>query len=85
MFIFLRKLPTSVAVLVIVFYQKTLSPDHGVFKHFFPYGYCRFVPTCSDYGIQAIKKHGCLKGGAKTVWRVLRCNPFSKGGFDPLN
>jgi putative membrane protein insertion efficiency factor len=45
---------------------------------------CKFIPTCSEYGIQAIEKYGVLKGGVLTVWRILRCNPFSKGGFDPV-
>ena len=44
---------------------------------------CRYVPTCSEYSIQALQKYGLLKGTAKSVWRVLRCNPFSKGGYDP--
>ena len=45
---------------------------------------CRFVPTCSQYAIEAIEKYGALKGGALAVWRILRCNPFSKGGYDPV-
>ncbi len=44
---------------------------------------CRYVPTCSEYSIQALQKYGLIKGTAKSVWRVLRCNPFSKGGYDP--
>ncbi len=44
---------------------------------------CRYVPTCSEYSIQALQKYGLLKGTAKSIWRVLRCNPFSKGGYDP--
>ena len=43
---------------------------------------CPYIPTCSDYGLEAIERHGALKGGLLTVWRVLRCNPFSKGGVD---
>ncbi len=43
---------------------------------------CRFYPTCSEYMILAIKKHGALKGTLKGIYRVLRCNPFSKGGID---
>ena len=43
---------------------------------------CKFIPTCSEYGIEAIEKYGALKGGLLTVWRILRCNPFSKGGYD---
>jgi uncharacterized protein len=45
---------------------------------------CRFVPSCSEYGYQAIEKYGIIRGGAMTVWRVLRCNPFGKGGYDPV-
>ena len=45
---------------------------------------CKFIPTCSEYGIEAIEKYGALKGGLLTVWRILRGNPFSKGGYDPV-
>jgi len=45
---------------------------------------CRFYPTCSEYSIQALEKYGVIKGGAKTIWRILRCNPFNKGGYDPI-
>lgn len=58
------------------FYQRHLSPG-------LPPG-CRYQPTCSHYGYEAIQKHGVLKGVALTVWRLLRCNPFSKGGMDPV-
>jgi uncharacterized protein len=68
----------------IKFYQKTLSFDHGFLKIFFPYGYCRFRPTCSDYAVQSIEKYGILKGGLKAAWRILRCNPWNKGGYDPV-
>jgi len=44
---------------------------------------CRYVPTCSEYSIEALQKYGLIKGGAKSLWRILRCNPFSKGGWDP--
>ena len=63
-------------------YQRTLSPDHGVFKGRYPYGYCRYHPTCSDYGYEAVKKYGVIKGVFKAIWRILRCNPWSKGGVD---
>jgi len=43
---------------------------------------CRFYPTCSEYAIMAVKKYGPLKGMRKALWRVLRCNPLSKGGVD---
>jgi len=45
---------------------------------------CKFTPTCSSYGIEAIKEYGSIKGTLLTLKRILRCNPFSKGGFDPL-
>ncbi|MBQ7345603.1 MAG: membrane protein insertion efficiency factor YidD [Oscillospiraceae bacterium] len=46
---------------------------------------CRFTPTCSNYAYEAITKYGALKGGALTIWRLLRCNPFNKGDFyDPV-
>ena len=66
----------KVFVSLIRFYQKHISPA-------FP-GKCRYQPTCSQYGIEAIEKHGAIKGGLLTLWRVLRCNPFSKGGYDPV-
>lgn len=48
------------------------------------YSTCKYIPTCSQYGIEAIEKYGAIKGLGLTIWRVLRCNPFSKGGFDPV-
>jgi hypothetical protein len=65
-------------------YQKTLSPDHGPLRIFFRYGVCRFEPTCSSYTHDAVGRFGVLRGLALGVWRVLRCNPWSKGGYDPV-
>lgn len=45
---------------------------------------CKYYPVCSVYGIQAIERFGALKGTILTVWRILRCNPFSRGGYDPV-
>ena len=45
---------------------------------------CKFTPTCSSYAIEALEKHGVIKGSLLTIWRILRCNPFSKGGYDPV-
>ena len=45
---------------------------------------CRFTPTCSQYALEAIEKYGALKGAGMALWRILRCNPFSKGGYDPV-
>jgi putative membrane protein insertion efficiency factor len=69
---------------LIKLYQKTLSPDHGFLRHLHPFGYCRFYPTCSQYGIEAIRKYGILKGGMMSAHRVIRCNPWNKGGYDPV-
>ena len=64
------------AILSLVrFYQVAISPLHGPC--------CRFTPTCSQYCVLAIQKYGILVGLCKTAWRVLRCNPFCKGGYDP--
>lgn len=64
---------------IIKFYQKHISVwlDSKNIK-------CKYYPTCSEYTIQAIEKYGALKGSIKGIWRILRCNPFSKGGYDPL-
>jgi putative membrane protein insertion efficiency factor len=74
--------PRQIILLLIFLYQKTVSPDHGFLKKFYPHGYCRFYPTCSEYGYQTIKKRGILMGIPKTLWRILRCNPWGKGGVD---
>jgi len=73
-----------VAIKIIKVYQKTLSFDHGFFKYLYPDGYCRFKPSCSEYAIEAITQKGLLKGGIYSIWRVLRCNPWNKGGWDPV-
>jgi len=69
-------------IFLIWVYQKTISPDHGVIKSFFPHGYCRFYPSCSEYGKQSIEKHGLFVGTSKAVWRIVRCNPWNNGGVD---
>ena len=70
---------------LIKIYQKTLSFDHGLFSFMFPHGYCRFKPTCSEYAYRAVEKYGIIKGGSKAVWRIMRCNPFNQGGYDPVD
>lgn len=64
-------------------YQRILSPDHSAWgKALFPGGFCKYTPSCSQYAIGAIKKRGVIVGSCKSLWRLLRCNPFSKGGLD---
>ncbi len=46
---------------------------------------CRFCPTCSEYAVDALRTHGALRGGAMAGWRILRCNPWSAGGYDPVD
>lgn len=60
-------------------YKKVISP---VLLLFFG-GACKYQPTCSDYAQDSVKKHGILKGALLSCYRVLRCNPLSKGGYDP--
>lgn len=67
----------KICIKMIRFYQKYISPLK-------PYGTCKYYPTCSNYAIEAYQKYGFFKGTALTVWRLLRCNPFSKGGYDPV-
>ena len=71
-------------IFVIKLYQKTLSPDHGPLRNHYTWIGCRFHPTCSDYAIQAIEKKGFLRAVPLVLWRLLRCNPFSDGGCDPV-
>ncbi|QOR34105.1 membrane protein insertion efficiency factor YidD [Clostridium sp. 'deep sea'] len=61
---------------LIKFYQKKVSPSMGA--------HCRFRPTCSQYAYEAISRFGLIKGGIKALWRVMRCNPLFKGGYDPV-
>lgn len=70
-------LPRLIVLALIRFYQATISRA-------LPADTCRFYPTCSHYGYQAIYRYGLIKGGLMAIWRVLRCNPFNPGGFDPV-
>ncbi len=72
----INQILSKLAILAIKFYQKFISP--GI-----PHT-CRFYPTCSEYSIQAISKYGILKGGILSIWRIIRCNPFNPGGYDPV-
>ena len=61
---------------IIRFYRRFISPMKPQC--------CRFTPTCSQYALEAFEKRGFFVGLALTVWRILRCNPFSRGGYDPV-
>ena len=74
----------KIALLLIKLYQKTFSFDHGPLKRLYPLGYCRFKPTRSEYTYEAIKTFGVIKGSLLGGWRILRCNPWNKGGDDPV-
>jgi len=63
-------------ILLIKFYRKYISPMKRT--------KCPYFPTCSEYGLEAIEKYGTVKGGILALCRIIRCNPFSKGGYDPV-
>lgn len=67
---------TTLLVLLVRAYQWTLRPFIGA--------QCRFEPSCSHYAIEALRRHGAARGSALAAWRVLRCNPWSPGGHDPV-
>lgn len=69
--------PQFLILALIRFYQKIISPA-------LPGNTCRFYPTCSHYGFQAVHKYGAIKGFFMAIYRVLRCNPFNPGGYDPV-
>ena len=66
----------NIMISLIKIYRKYLSPLKST--------KCPYFPSCSEYGLEAIEKYGALKGGMLALWRILRCNPFSKGGYDPV-
>ena len=72
----IAQLPAKLLILLIRVYQYTLSPFIG--------RNCRYTPTCSNYGIEAIKKYGAIKGGWLTIKRILSCNPWGGSGYDPV-
>lgn len=66
----------TILIKLIRFYQKYISPLKST--------RCPYIPTCSQYGLEAIEKYGAVKGCLLAGWRILRCNPFCKGGYDPV-
>ncbi len=71
------KLPRKPLLWLIRLYQRTVSQA-------LPPDTCRFYPSCSHYGYEAIEKYGVIKGGTMAAWRIMRCNPWNDGGFDPV-
>lgn len=71
---------TRILLALLTFYKRWISPA----IHSLSPGGCKFRPTCSEYAAEAIALHGALKGSALAIWRLLRCHPFSPGGFDPV-
>ena len=57
-------------------WRKFISPMYG--------DVCKYYPSCSAYGLEAVQTHGALRGSVLTTWRIVRCNPFSNGGYDPV-
>ncbi|HED12756.1 MAG TPA: membrane protein insertion efficiency factor YidD [Gammaproteobacteria bacterium] len=72
----LAELPGKTLLILVRVYRYALSPMLG--QH------CRFHPSCSAYAEQALRQHGAIKGLSLSLWRLLRCNPFSRGGYDPV-
>lgn len=77
----LNKIFSWPMVFLLWVYQKTISPDHGLLKIFYPYGYCKYYPSCSMYAKEILLKQG-LTGLPKIIKRLLSCNPRSLGGID---
>ena len=69
--------PRRILLSCVRFYRRELSPRKGK-------KCCRYFPSCSQYAVTAIERYGAIKGGGMAAWRVLRCNPLSKGGYDPV-
>ena len=63
-------------IYIIRFYQKYISCLKTT--------KCPYIPSCSEYGLEAIERYGAFKGSLLAIWRIIRCNPFSKGGYDPV-
>jgi putative membrane protein insertion efficiency factor len=74
----------AVALAAIRAYQRTISPDHGPLRRYFPGGFCRFEPTCSQYTHDALEQHGLRRGGSLAIRRLARCHPWAHGGRDDV-
>lgn len=72
----MKTLLRTILIEIVEFYQSVISPVLP--------GSCRFHPTCSDYAVEALKNHGVIRGSGLAFWRILRCNPWGSGGYDPV-
>ena len=72
----MNQIPKTVALFLLRAYKWAVSPM------FLPA--CRYVPSCSDYAMEAVDRHGAVRGSMMAIWRVLRCHPLAKGGLDPV-
>jgi len=74
----LHRILVAIVLFPVMVYRRVLSPMKRAPT-------CRYLPTCSEYAIDAVKHRGIVVGVALAIWRVLRCNPFARGGYDPVN
>lgn len=80
----LKNTPKTIAIWLINLYQLLLSPDHSWLKGKYPYGFCRYYPSCSQYTKQAIERFGLMRGFLLGAKRIVKCNPASQGGIDEV-
>lgn len=73
----IHQLLVSIVLLPVMFYRRVLSPMKRMPT-------CKYLPTCSEYAVDAVKTRGIFVGVALAIWRILRCNPFAHGGYDPV-
>ena len=72
----LSRIPAEILIALLRGYKRVLSPL------FLPS--CRYTPTCSEYALEAVDRHGAVRGSVLAIWRLLRCHPFAHGGYDPV-
>jgi putative membrane protein insertion efficiency factor len=72
----LSRIPANILIALLRGYKRVLSPV------LLPA--CRYTPTCSEYALEAVDQHGAVKGSTLAIWRLLRCHPFTRGGYDPV-
>ncbi|MDR1493424.1 MAG: membrane protein insertion efficiency factor YidD [Planctomycetaceae bacterium] len=75
----INRILSCLLIFLALFYQVAISP---LIKAFFG-DVCKFTPSCSQYFIEAVRKYGAIRGTIKGIWRVVRCNPWNRGGYDP--